>query len=154
MLQDLTKADIEKLKGMGNAFKLMHLLFLAFAVIISFLSGILGIKSGGYLPTAGFTFLLLLLLYLIYFSIKYIAYRKDLYQQRKATATVKVIKKSSKQSEKTVWTNQAAFKRIEVLNEEAFGLIHLGDELYVEQTVNSKFLLKLQKEGKDLLKGS
>src|SRR5690348_9372197 len=138
MLQNLTERDLEKLKSTTNVFKLMHLLFLAFAVVISLLSGVFGIRDFGYLSTAGFTFLFLLLAYLIYFSRDYIAYRKDLHRQQKASGIVKVIEKSSKQNGRTIWTNHSAFKRIQVLDNEAFGLIQVGDELYVEQTVNSK----------------
>jgi hypothetical protein len=152
MHQSLTERDIEKLKSTTNVFKIMHVLFFAFAIIISLLSGLFGVKDFGYLETAGMTFLLLLFIYSIYFAIRYISYRKDLSQQQKIAATVRVVKKS-KETDKVIWTDNPAIKRIEVLNQEAFHLIEVGDELYVEQTVSSKFLLRLEKQGKNLMNG-
>lgn len=153
MLQSLTEIDIEKLKSTKNVFKLMHLLFFAFAFIISMLSGLFGIKDFGYLETAGMTFLFLILIYIVYFLIRYSAYLKDLLQQTKIAATVRVVKKARKETDKVVWTDNASIDRIEVLNLEAFRLIEVGDELYVEQTLNSKFLLRLEKQGKNLING-
>ena len=152
MLQKLTETDLEKLKSTKNVFKVMHLLFLSFAFLISLLSGMFGIRIFGYLPTVGFTFLFLLLIYLIYFLTLYLKYRKDVYQQQKISATIQVIRKSPNK-DKVIWTDNPVFKRIEVLNQEALSLINVGDKLYVEQTLNSKMLLRLEKQGKDLLNG-
>lgn len=153
MHQSLTERDIEKLKNTTKVFKIMHVLFFAFAVIISLLSGLFGVRDFGYLETAGLTFLFLLLIYSIYFANRYTSYRKDLSQQQKIAATVRVVKKSRKETDKVIWTDNAAIKRIEVLNNEALHQIEVGDELYVEQTVNSKYLLRLEKQGRNLLDG-
>jgi hypothetical protein len=127
--------------------------FFSFAIIISLLLGIFGIKDFGYLETAGLTFLFLLLTYAVYFSIRYTSYRKDLSQQKKIAVNVRVVKKSHKENDRVIWTDNAAIKRIAVLNKQALNLINVGDELYVEQTVNSKFLLRLEKQGKNLING-
>jgi len=129
----------------------MHLLFFAFAIIISLLSGILGIRNFGYLETAGVTFTFLVLFYSIYFAIRYASYRQDLSQQQKFTATVYVIKKSAKGN--IIWTDSLIIKKIEPLSKRAFDQIEVGDLLKVEQTVKSKFLLKMEKQGKNLLNG-
>jgi uncharacterized protein YacL len=153
MHQSLTEKDIEKLKSTTNVFKIMHVLFFAFAIIISLLSAIFRLKEFSYLETAGLTFLFLILIYIVCFLIRYSAYRKDLSQQTKIAAIVQVVKKSPKENDKVIWTNNAAIKRIEVLNMETFHLIEVGDELYVEQTLYSKFLLRLEKQGKNLING-
>ena len=129
----------------------MHLLFFAFAIIISLLSGILGIKNFDFLETAGVTFTFFILFYSIYVAIKYTSYRQDLSQQQKFIATIHVIKKSAKGN--IIWTDSSIIKKIEPLSKKTFDQIEVGDELEVEQTVKSKFLLKLEKQGNSLLNG-
>jgi hypothetical protein len=148
----LTERDIEKLKkSTANVFKLMHVLYSAFAAIISLFLGLFGMKDLGYFETAGITFLLLLVIYTSYFAIRYTSYRKDLSKLQKIAATIRVVKKSRKKTDMVIWADNPAIKRIELLNRKVFDLIEVGDEIYVEQTVYSKFLLRLEKQGKDLI---
>ena len=72
-------------------------------------------------------------------------------QQQKVTATIRVIKKSTKGN--IIWTDSPIIKEIALLSKKAFDKIEAGDELEVEQTVKSKFLLKLEKQGESLLNG-
>lgn len=101
MLQSFTEGDIEKFKSTTNVFKIMHALFFAFAIIISLVSGIFGMKDFGYLQIAGLIFLFLVLTYTVYFLIYYTSYRKDLSQQKKIVATIRVVKKS-KENDKVI----------------------------------------------------
>lgn len=70
---------------------------------------------------------------------------------KKVTGLLTVKKKSNKESDYTIRTDLEQLKKINVFDKEIFDQISKGDELYIEFTKHSKFLLKLEKNGRDIL---
>jgi hypothetical protein len=152
MLQTLTDDDIKRFKASErDVFKLQAIIFLPLGILVSLLSGIFGFRNWGYWITVLLTLTLLIISYLLYLLFQVLAYRKDIARQQKRVETVKVVAKTTKEGKRTLFTDNASIKRIDLFYKNAFDLIQEGDVLYVEETLRRRFLLRLERDGQSLL---
>ena len=152
MLQALTDDDVKEFKASErNVFKLQALIFLPLAFILSLLSGIFGFRGWGYWMTVLLTLTLLIGTYLLYLLFQVAAYRKDIDCGQKRVATLKVTGKTIKDGKRIVWTDNASIKQIHLFYKNTFDLIQEGDILYVEETLKRRYLLRLERDGQNLL---
>ena len=150
-IQKLTATDFLKLKRQTKMFWLQHFLFLICATIISLVSGLFGLKSFDYWICVGATFSFLIVLYLIMFTQEFIAFRKDIKQQQKVCTTLMVTNKSTKKNDFVFYSNLKKLRKVNLFNRKTYEQVAIGDQLYVEFTKQGKQLLRLEKDGHNLL---
>lgn len=146
MVQQLSEEDLVNLKSFKSVFKLTHILFLIVLVPVSLLAGIFGINSFGYFQTAGAIFIIVFIFYLFYTLYKYWLYYKDLRNLKKISSIVTIVNKQSKGSDRFIVTDDPLLKRIEIIDNEIFDVVNVGERILIEQTLHSKYLLKIEKQ--------
>ncbi len=152
MVQALTDEDIKKFKvSERNVFILQALIFLPLAFLVSLLSGIFGSRSLGYWITVLFTITLMIAAYGVYLLFQLMAFRKDIACRQKKVETLKVTGKLIKDGKRMVWTDNESIKQFQLFHNNAFDLIQVGDILYVEETLHRRYLLRLDRDGENLL---
>jgi hypothetical protein len=150
-IQKLTTTDLLKLQGQAKVFSLQHFLFLIFTIVISLVSGLFGLKSFGYWICVTGTFSFMMALYLIMFIKEFIAFRKDIKQRQKVCATLTVTNKSNKKNDFVFNSDLKQLRKVNLFNRKIYEQVAIGDQLYVEFTKQSKQLLRLEKDGHNLL---
>ena len=132
-------------------FKLQSIIFLPLAIFVSLFSGVFGIKGWGYWETVLFTLTLSIVGYTMYLLFQIIAYSKDLKCKQKRVETVKVVGKTVKGGNKTLLTDNISIQRINLYDKNAFDRIQEGDVLHIEETLNRRYLLRIERNGQSLL---
>ena len=150
-IHKLDTFDLIKLQEQTKVFRLQHFLFFIFAIIISLVSGLFGLKSFGYWNSVGGTFFSFVVIYLIMFVKDLAAFRKDMKRQEKICRTLTVTNKSSKKGDFVFTSDLKQLRRVRLFDRKFFEQVAVGDKLYVEFAKQSKLLLKLEKEGHNLL---
>jgi hypothetical protein len=152
MLQELTDDDIKRFKASErDVFKLQVIIFLPLAILIALLSGIFGFKSWGYWTTVLLTLTLLSISFTGYLVFQIISHRKDITQKQKRVETVKIVSKKIKDGKRILMTDNVSIKHIDIFHRNAFDMIKEGDILNVEETLKRRYLLRLERDGQNLL---
>ena len=152
-VQTFTQSDLNKVRALPKGFKLAFFIILVICIPLSFVFGLLGLlkKGYGYWPTTIGFLIFVSLIYLYFFLKDYVAYRKDLAKKLKLSGEINVISKSKKKNERIIYFDTNEIKRINVYSKSIFDKIQIEDTLKIEITKYSKCLLKLEKNGENLL---
>ena len=154
-VDNFSKSDLQKINSIPKSFVVTVLFFLILCVPASFLFGLLGLtkKGHGYWPTT-LTLLSVFACVAILVTIKdYLLYRKDRTSQKKYVGIITVIGKSTKKSDKIIFTDIPELKKLDLITSELFDKVSVGDKVAIEISKYSKTLFRFEKDNIELLNG-
>jgi hypothetical protein len=155
IIDNFNQTDQKKIDNAPKSFKVVGLVYCILLVPASFLFGLLGLtpKGHGYWITT-LSFLVVFTLVAVFSVIKaFLLYRKDMINKKKYKGTIRVVDKSLKKGDKTIFTDSIELKKLDLLTNNIFDKVDIGDQLTIEISKYSKTLLRLEKNGADLLNG-
>ena len=154
-VDNFSESDLQKINSIPKSFRVNVLFFFILCVPASFLFGLLGLtkKGHGYWPTT-LTLLSVFAVVAIFITIKdYLLYHKDRTNQKKYVGMITVTGKSTKKSDKIIFTDIPELRKLDLHTSELFDKVSVGDKLTIEISMYSKTLFRFDKDHIKLLNG-
>lgn len=154
-ISEINNVEIKTIEANLKGSKVYFALYLKLFAPLSFLMGLIGLakKGFGYWPTTLAILIFFLAITMYLFVKENILYKRDLKTKQKYTGLITVLKKSRNRNDCLIYTDAKEIKKIDVLFFNMFDQIEVGDDLYLEIAVASKYIFKLEKGILPLING-
>ena len=154
-ISEFNNEEIKTIEANLKGSKIYFALYFKLFAPLSFLMGLIGLakKGFGYWPTTLAILIFFLAITMYLFIKENILYKRDLKHKQKYTGLITVMKKSRNRNDCLIYTDVKEVKKIDVLFFDIFDQIEVGDELYLEIALSSKFIFKLEKGILPLING-